>query len=76
MRSTAVITFLFMIMITGCTSGDTKAAELFETARFEEQQHNLEHATKLYSEIVTTFPASSKARDAAARLDQLKRKGP
>lgn len=76
MKPAVIITLLFMIMLTGCTSGDTKAAELFETARFEEQQHNLEHATKLYAEIVATYPASPKARDAAARLEQLNTRKP
>ncbi|MBC8018973.1 MAG: hypothetical protein H7X83_10705 [Verrucomicrobia bacterium] len=76
MKSTAVIAFLTMTLLAGCTSGNKRAVELFETARFEEKQNNLEHATKLYREIVTTYPASPVARDAAARLEELKLKKP
>ena len=76
MKSTAVIAFLTMTLLAGCSSGNTRAIELFETARFEEKQNNLEHATKLYREIVTTYPTSPAAKDAAARLEELKLKKP
>jgi outer membrane protein assembly factor BamD (BamD/ComL family) len=75
-RSTAVIATLMATLLAGCTSGTTKAAELLETAHFEEKQNNLEHASQLYREIVTTYPGSPSARDAAARLVELKLKRP
>jgi TolA-binding protein len=59
----------------GCSS-EKKAAELLDTARFEEKQHNLEHATKLYDEIVRKYPGSPSAAEAAQRLEALKQKNP
>jgi tellurite resistance protein len=74
MNKNIVFAVLAMCVLIGCTSGNTKAAELLETARFEEKQNNLEHAIKLYTEIVSAFPAAPVAKDAVARLEELKRK--
>lgn len=41
---------LFILLLSGCSGG--KAAELYETAGFEELQNNREHAIKLYQEIM------------------------
>ncbi|MCC6141617.1 MAG: hypothetical protein IT389_13485 [Nitrospira sp.] len=51
-------------------SGD-KAAELLETAEFEERQMNLPHAKQLYDDIVRLYPSSKQADTARARLAQL-----
>lgn len=67
---------LVLAMLTGCTSGDKKAAELLETARFEEKQNNLEHASQLYDEILRKYPASPAAKDAAARKDAIRLQKP
>ena len=72
MKSIAAVAFLMAILLGGCSSGNSKAAELFETASFEEKQHNLEHASKLYREIVASYPGTPTARDAATRLEVLR----
>lgn len=60
---------LAALVLAGC--GD-KAAELFETAQFEERQNNREHARQLYEEIVRDYPKSEAAKKAAERLAGLK----
>ncbi|HEY3307538.1 MAG TPA: hypothetical protein VGJ93_03700 [Desulfuromonadaceae bacterium] len=67
--------FLLSLLSVGC-SGQSKAQEMLETARFEEKQHNIEHATQLYQDIVRSFPGSPSARDALTRLELLKRPRP
>ena len=52
-------------------SGD-KSQELFETAQFEERQHNVAHAKQLYEELVRSYPSSPQAETARARLAALK----
>ncbi len=76
MKTTILVSILSSLLLFGCTSGDKKAAELLETARFEEKQNNHEHATKLYQEIITKHPESSASKDAAARLEELKKLKP
>lgn len=72
MRATVCITpLLALALLAGCASGDKQAAELLETARFEEKQSNLEHAAQLYNEILKKYPASPAAKDAAARMAEL-----
>lgn len=66
--------YLFVITccaFTACSSGTGKAAELLETARFEEKQSNREHALKLYNEIVSSYPDSPAAREASERIKAL-----
>ena len=58
------------LMSAGC-SGD-KGKELFETAQFEEKQHNMPHAVQLYEEIVQKHPKSAYAAKAGERLAELK----
>jgi outer membrane protein assembly factor BamD (BamD/ComL family) len=64
---------LLLVALTapGCT-GD-KGKELFETAQFEEKQHNLPHAQQLYEEILAKYPQSAVANQAKERLDALKK---
>lgn len=71
MKSLLVIV-LAAVFLVGCT-GD-KGKELFETAQFEEKQHNNEHAEKLYNEIVSKYPGSTVAKQAQERLGALKKK--
>jgi TolA-binding protein len=58
------------LALCACSSGNTQ--QLLETAQFEEKQHNKEHATKLYQEIVAKYPASDQAKIAQERLQALK----
>ena len=76
MKTTILVSLLSVLLLAGCTSGEKKAAELLETARFGEKQNNREHATKLYQEIIKKHPDSAASRDAAARLDELRRLKP
>ena len=50
--------------------------QLFETAKFEEQQHNQAHAQELYQRILRDHPASPVARKAEERLKELKKENP
>jgi outer membrane protein assembly factor BamD (BamD/ComL family) len=68
-KAIAMVLILAALVVGGC-AGD-KGKELYETAQFEEKQHNLEHATKLYGEIVSKYPGSEAARKAAERLSAL-----
>jgi TolA-binding protein len=56
------------LSISGCSD---KAQELFETAQFEEKQHNREHARQLYEQIINEYPNSKQATTAKERLAQL-----
>lgn len=76
MKLLVINTLLFLILLAGCTSRDSRAVELFDTARFEEKQNNLEHATVLYKKIVSTYPASPLAKEALARIEALNQKKP
>jgi TolA-binding protein len=76
MKALCMTMMVLMVLITGCFSGETKAAELLDTAKFEEKQTNLEHATKLYEEILRKYPTSPAAKEAAARMAELTKKKP
>lgn len=58
----------------GCSSSEKQAAQLLDTAQFEEKQHNLDHASQLYDEIVKKYPSTSAAKDATLRLADLRRR--
>jgi outer membrane protein assembly factor BamD (BamD/ComL family) len=64
-----ILLLLGILTMAGCT-GD-RGKEMFETARFEEQQHNQEHAVQLYREIVKKYPGSAYAEKAGKRLEEL-----
>lgn len=72
MKLIIVLIMLTTALLAGCSSGDGRASQLLETAAFEEKQHNFEHAEKLYNEILTAYPRSPSAKDAAQRLSSLK----
>jgi TolA-binding protein len=76
MKAVCTTMILALALLAGCSSGEKKAAELLETARFEEKQRNLEHATKLYDEILNKYPSSPAAIDAATRMGELKQQKP
>ncbi len=59
---------MLLCMLAACAD---KAAEIYETARFEELQNNREHAAKLYREIIEKHPDSAEAKEAAKRLSEL-----
>jgi len=67
------VLFLLAAIFSGC--GD-RAAELYETARFEEQQFNAGHAAQLYREILEKYPTSPQATEARARLQALQSQAP
>jgi TolA-binding protein len=76
MKALLVSRILLLALLNGCSSPEKKAAELLETALFEEKQNNREHAAKLYDEILTKYPASPAANTAAARAAEFKIKKP
>lgn len=63
------IIMICMASLVGCT-GD-KGKELFDTAQFEEKQHNTEHARQLYEEIVKKYPGTQFATNASERLQAI-----
>ncbi|PLX81225.1 MAG: hypothetical protein C0616_05485 [Desulfuromonas sp.] len=65
---TLLLGSLLLLPLAAC--GD-KPEDLMQTARFEEQQFNQEHAIKLYQRIVREFPDSSYAQQARQRLQEL-----
>lgn len=63
-----MLALFFALALAGC--GD-RAKELYETARFEEQQFNVDHASELYRQIVAEHPDSPYAEQARERLQEL-----
>lgn len=58
-------------MLAACSG--RKAAELYDTAKFEELQNNREHAMQLYEQIIVRYPSSDYAVKAKERIDVLKK---
>jgi TolA-binding protein len=69
----AITAICLMLLLSAC-SGDKQAAQLLETALFEEKQSNIAHAIKLYNEIIQKHPDSSSALKAKSRLSELNKK--
>ena len=67
-----IILAVSLAALTGCTSSEDRAEELYSTARFEEKQTNLEHATELYFEILLKYPQTSWGPRATKRLEAIK----
>ncbi len=63
-----VLIFSSVLGLTGCGE-DPK--QLFETAKFEEEQNNQAHARELYERIVQSHPDSEWAKRAKTRLGQM-----
>jgi hypothetical protein len=66
---TLLVAGALVALLGACSGGG--AAQLLETARFEEVQRNLPHARKLYREILDTYPGTPQADEARARLAAL-----
>ncbi len=47
------------------------ASEILETAQLEEKQNALDHARKLYREVIEKYPGTPEAAQAKARLDEI-----
>ncbi len=62
---------ILLSCLLGILACSGNAEELFETARFEEQQNNRAHARQLYREIIRDFPESEYATKAQERLTAL-----
>ena len=73
MRQIAVMAFFCCTLALVACSGKG-AQELFETAQFEEKQNNIDHARKLYEEIIAKHPQSELAAKARERLEALPKK--
>lgn len=58
-----------LLGLSGC--GPDQAAQLLETAQFEERQTNRAHAKELYEQIFHQYPDSPAAKIARARLAEL-----
>ena len=59
---------LFLATVLALGGCQDKAAQLFETAQFEELQNNPQHARELYEQIVADYPRSEQAARARERL--------
>ncbi len=73
MKYCILIFFLILTFILPGCSGN-KAAELYDTAGFEELQNNREHALRLYEEIIEKYPDSAYAVKAEERISRLRQK--
>ena len=62
---------ILTLLLTGSACGPDQAAQLLETARFEERQTNKAHARELYGEIIRRYPDSPAAKIARTRLAEL-----
>ncbi|MBI5196001.1 MAG: hypothetical protein HZA10_06735 [Nitrospirae bacterium] len=69
-RAILIFMIIAAIALSGCAG--EKAAELLDTAKFEEVQNNKKHAIQLYEEIVKNYPDSEQAHIAKDRLSELK----
>ena len=76
MRSLVKAAIISVALLSGCSSHESKAKELFDTAVFEEKQNNFEHAGKLYDEIMRSYPDTKAAKEALPRLSALKNRKP
>lgn len=65
----AFLAAILVASLTGCMRSGP--AEILETAKFEELQTNVDHARKLYREIVERYPDSKEAATARERLAAL-----
>jgi TolA-binding protein len=73
MKYFVLIFFLILaLMLPGCSGN--KAAELYDTAGFEELQNNRELALRRYEEIIEKYPDSDYAGKAEERISQLRQK--
>ena len=64
---------VLLVVLTACGEDPQ---QLFETATFEEQQHNQAHAKELYERILRDYGESPIALKAEERLKALKKEKP
>ena len=57
---------VWCVMVWGCGEDPR---QLYETAQFEEQQHNRAHAQELYEQVIQQHPESEFAEKARQRLE-------
>ena len=69
MKKLFLLPVLLFLLAAGCSGGG--AAELYQTAQFEEKQRNMEHAAKLYNEIIKKYPDSEQAVKALENLHRI-----
>lgn len=62
---------ILILLLTGSACGPDQAAQLLETAQFEERQNNKTHAKELYEDILRRYPDSPAAKTARTRLTEL-----
>lgn len=67
-----VLVIIVCSMLAGC--GGESPKKMLDTAKFEEQQGNLEHAGKLYQKIIQTNPNSPEAAEAKAAMGRIMEK--
>lgn len=67
MKTALTILLLFLALtVGGCA--EKRAEELLDTARLEERQNNMDHARRLYEEILEDYPDTDSAAAARRRL--------
>ena len=71
MKKLSLVLLTLLLLTTAACNAD-KGSQQLETARFEEKQNNLEHAIKLYEEVISKYPGSANAKTAQERLNALK----
>jgi len=76
MKSRKLLIALLILCLTALFAGcsDKKAAEIYETAKFEELQNNKEQALQLYERIIVAYPSSEYAVKAKERANELRKK--
>ena len=60
---------LASVTLTACSG--RSASEILETAQLEEKQNALDHARKLYREVIDKYPGTPEAAQAKARLEAI-----
>lgn len=66
--NTASKWIILTLLLMGSACGPDQAAQLLETAQFEERQNNRAHAKQLYEDIIHRYPDSPAAQTAKTRL--------
>ncbi|RJQ49864.1 MAG: hypothetical protein C4538_01305 [Nitrospiraceae bacterium] len=70
-KALTILLLIITSVLSGCSGGS--AAEMFETAQFEELQNNRAHAMQLYENIIKKYPESGYAAKARERLSEMKK---
>lgn len=73
MKLKSILIILCIALFAVACSSDKKATELLDTAGFEVKQNNIDHAVKLYNEIIQKYPDTQAAKTAKTRLQEIKK---